>query len=422
MKIHGLPKIVQSILVVLMSISLCVGCASRYTLLQQIHLHDYEWSIFLYPWLGYSLFPGDTRGYVAFIRADGSYDLVRHNGMERGLISWLDSGLYYADVSADNWAEKKSSRTQRFKHPDIMDSIVSLEDGITRVSVYNRGATNNGYQETVMISRPDFHEVQDVHTVGFYPLVSACGNDVYGGYADFTAEGQSVLIFDRLVDNGKIRYRNISNNKIPFSEMNFYAQNSPCRDNKIYILTRYDNLDGKDFGYSGVLNDYLKHDELGKVYVDALTTIDVATGNLEQIPLTYPDEYESELDNIMYGPIYDSTSLDDQGNFLWLTYKGDILSTNIHTGVTSIFFSDKSLGRSHASDDVADYDKHFASTASTVTLFDNVVDNDTPHLSIVHITTLDRFSGKILRKATVRGMDARMHRSMIIGNGQTRPQ
>lgn len=126
--------------------------------------------------------------------------------MDAGKISWSEHGINFADTEGDHWITPRGHTVVKQDRIRLMNGLVTLSDGVTRIGVYNGGFHEDGYREDVVVARPDSSEHHTLTTVGFYPMISACGDDVYGAYSRTAEDGEARFIFDQIVKDGAVEH------------------------------------------------------------------------------------------------------------------------------------------------------------------------------------------------------------------------
>lgn len=382
----------------------------------KIDLGSYEWAVFMSEYRDTSFIPRASNGYVVLVRADGSYGLVEHAGMDSGEISWTKHGINFADATSDHWITEQDNSAIEQERVGLMDGLVTLSDGVTRVGVYNGGFQENGYREEVVVARPESSEHHKLNTAGFYPLISACGDDVYGAYAMTPEDGNTRFIFDQIVDEGAVVHTTVTTDSLPFSEVGFYTNDAPCAGDRIYFLGKFLIYDGVHLPEDKTLSSHMRHETDGHKHAFALVVVDTHTGSLDWLPLVTDngENLELSLEDVEYSAL-DASSLDGSGNVVWIGGNGVLYRTEVTTGKTSVLNDDL---RSSSHDGVPDLLYHFTSDAATATVL--VEDNQDP-LTMPRIVTFDKTTGEMLKSVQINGLKDEVPESMILRDIAQKP-
>lgn len=397
------------------TVALLGGCTSS-TAVNEVDLDAYEWAIFLSEYRNTGFILRSLSGYVALVRADGSYDLIEHAGMDQGQVSWTEHGINFADAEGDHWITTQGITVIEQDRVELMDGLVTLSDGVTRVGVYNGGFQDDGYREEVVISRPDSTELHELSTVGFYPMISACGDDVYAAYSMTPEDGDARFIFDQIVNDGAVEHTHVRTQKVPFSEFGYFADDAPCAENRIYFLGSFINYDGEQRADDKLLAPYMQSNVGGHKEALALVSVDLATGELALLPLATGNGASLDLasDEDDYS-VYDAHSLDDQGNLVWFGGNGVLYRTNVATGRTSVL-SDE-LERD-LQPEAPDWLYHFSSDGETATV---LVEDTRDPLARPRIVVFDKKTGKITKDVEIKGLKNDVPEAMFLRDIAQRP-
>lgn len=189
------------------------GCANEAD--RELNVEAYEWAIFIVT-LEIGVFPHPVSAGTLLVRSDSTYDLIDHSGMDAGKISWSEHGINFADTEGDHWITARGHTVVKQDRIRLMNGLVTLSDGATQIGVYNGGFTRTGIEKILWF--PDLTQARHhtLTTVGFYPMISACGDDVYGAYSRTADDGEARFIFDQIVKDGAVEHVHVATHKVPF--------------------------------------------------------------------------------------------------------------------------------------------------------------------------------------------------------------
>ncbi|WP_461183895.1 hypothetical protein [Trueperella pyogenes] len=386
--------------------TLLSGCANEAD--RELNVEAYEWAIFISNSRNRSFFPRSFSGHVALVRGDGTYDLIDHSGMDAGKISWSEHGINFADTEGDHWITTRGHTVVKQDRIKLMNGLVTLSDGVTRIGVYNGGFHEDGYREDVVVARPDSSEHHTLTTVGFYPMISACGDDVYGAYSRTPEDGEARFIFDQIVKDGAVEHVHVGTHKVPFSEFSYIANDSPCAEGRIYFLGHFDLDHGAQASGDERLAPYMRRTLGGDDYTFGLVAVDVRTGELDWLPLTTADWASLGLspDDAGYS-VFDAHSLDHVGNFVWLSGNGVLYRTDVETGQTTVLSDELKIEQHQIG---SEWLYHFSSDDHIATV---LVENTEDRFGQPRIVDIDKTTGKIVKDIRVNGLkndvSGRMH-------------
>ena len=131
----------------------------------------------------HSPFTDNNKGYVSFIKSDGSIERIDISSVRNQGISWEEDALFFADRDRDYFLRGgEEAIIHDSLKTDVGDAIVALPDG-KRVNLLNGGFTSNRnrydeFDEQVIISTLSGSEKR---SLGKWTRNAAvCGDDVYG--------------------------------------------------------------------------------------------------------------------------------------------------------------------------------------------------------------------------------------------------
>lgn len=334
-------------LVCALSLSVAAACDKKdyeagYTDLGDIQLEQYQWAIrATEPHAGG---PGEN-SFLILVKDSGEYAITEIGYLDGGNVSWSESGLFFSDQSTDYWLfDDAPPQTTPIEKSFLENGMVVLSDGETRVSTYNGGFTETGYDGQIVISSPGKSTIYHIDSGAFYALTTACGDDAFGLTNDLDlqlSEGENVMTLDRFVRDGKVDMDYVRRQPAPFQIPDYNSPDAPCKDGVITHISIHGNSPGftdpvrePDFSH---LKSFVFEDPSGAGLL-SLATIDSwdsSTGEYTAVPLV--DEAGNRLDVVsyqLYTAEYDHNSLTDDGFLIWLNGDGRLFKTDVETGVT----------------------------------------------------------------------------------------
>lgn len=337
------------VLVCVLSVSVAAACDKKeyeagYTDLGDIQLEQYQWAIrAAEPHSGNP----DDRSFLILVKDSGEYDIVPIGYLDYGNVSWSESGLFFSDQHMDYWLfDDAPAETTSIEKSFLENGMVVLSDGETRVSTYNGGFTETGYDGQVVISSRGKSSIHHIDSGAFYALTAACGDDAFGLTNDLDLqiyEGENVMTFDRFVRDGKVDIEHVRRQPAPFLTPSYLNSDAPCKDGVITHISVHGNqpeltepVREPEFSY---LKDFVFKDPSGYQLLSLLTidSWDSATGEYSAVALV--NEAGNRLNAIaddVHSAEYDRNSLTDDGNLIWLIDDGRLFKTNVKTGVTQL--------------------------------------------------------------------------------------
>lgn len=375
----------------------------------------------------------DKTGYLALIRADGSYTLARNAGIQLGRLSWDDDGLFLADAQSDYLLRpgKKTTVTPSSKAP-YQDGLIALADG-EHVGAYNVGFTDDGaYKDDIVVTGESNANRKQIVTPSYMPQMASCGNAAYGlqtalpGEPDAPENGGVRLL--SLVSGGTITATTVRTNANIMSGNTRGTSNIPCAGSDIVFLSMQYSDNGTPVSASAAQlghnpNDYLFADpeNPSTAQYHTLERWNVTDGRRTVVPLT--DEQGKPLRhsmNSMVGALYDERSLQD-GIMYWVSGDGEVMGSDVATGKTRTIV-DASGGAERTGD--LDF---WQSNPRMVDFQPGYVDvwqqTGTERKGDVRLLRYDLKRGKRIREIRVSGINAFMNKHGLTDTGFAgRPQ
>lgn len=335
----------------------------------------------------YSLLPPNKSGYLAFIYPDGTYNLVKTEGIDNTLVSWTDKGLFISDNGTATWF-KPDGTTQATRKPTPgtrsqfrQYAYAPLSDGIRHVSLNDGDSTDNGRrgQDIVYLDKTGGIGRQTIERQTFVaassePSLSACGDSAYVFDMPETNSDDSRTPdrtrISSLVKAGSFQAATIKEVENPLSQTSIATQSPlPCSGGKIIFLANEGgNADqvGKmsKLGLSQKAIQTLTKGKKGDDYVSlvALEQWDPRTGERKVIPLTTEDGQpvaprEGER------TVMDSTGLSLQGRTMYWRYKdGSLMATDTGDGRTRTITRDQKLNDLNSINSLTTFNDGYAHT------------------------------------------------------------
>lgn len=279
------------------------------------------------------------RGYIVFVKEDGTFDLYPHGRMDRGDIKWNDTGLYFTD---DQYDYIFNSNTQRIpvEKPDFLEEMIESEQG-TIIGIYNRGFAKHSYEE-ILVN----HTAPNPEPYTFTHYVQAggfCGERafVFGENSNKANQGAQTDLYQVYEDNHFMNKQILSPKQI-LDHTSFLRGQIPCKNNIIIALTdnetHLNNLQQLDSVTQSEEN--ITNEDLSKYIEQAphnyslalIQQWDTKTKKRIYIPLNINKE------PFIFKPnMFDQSHIVElkDNNLSWLHPTGQIYQTNINTGDTT---------------------------------------------------------------------------------------
>lgn len=396
--------------------SLFASCSANTSTAENLNPAEYEWAIFTSTYRNTSLLPRPGVGYVVFVRGDGTYDLVEHGGMDSGEVSWSQHGVYFADANSDYWITSDGFSSVKQKRVDLMDGLLLLDDDVTRVGVYNAGFQDDGYAEEVVVARPGASEHRVLSTAGFYPMLSACGSNVYGAYPKGSDDDGVHFIFDQIVKDGTVDHSTMLIRDVPFNEMGFIMNDAPCVGGRIYFLASFFAENTAQAQANPELAPHFQATSGGNQHALALVVVDSNAGQMHWLPITDDDGNTLVLSpNEVNYSVLDSQSLDPERYLAWVAGNGVVYKTDTKTGKT---VAQNDLLQQNANAEETRWIYHAASTASTLSV---LVEDTADPLNTVRIVRFDKRTGKEVQETRVKDLPDGASDSILIRDIASNP-
>jgi hypothetical protein len=292
-------------------------------------------------WGSLDPFRAAAKGYVAFIEADGDYQLVSTGGMDSNAVAWTNDGLFFSDMNRD-YLLQEGQKPIMFDSPktDYLDGLVVLENG-RHVGVYNAGfdPAGEGYIEEVVVTDAQ-RSIKHV-TNRWATLVAGCGNSVYALDEDSAEvpEGEpSVITLNALVRDGAFAGDVIARHESVFEGTSFASRSAPCVGGEIlFLASSYGPSSDADAASDRPVIDCRVHTgETGVPNCPTIERWDTRTGARLTVPVIDQTglSLDMSIDPFDYS-VYDSGSVQDKW-FYWWHSSGHLLRTDIDTGRTTL--------------------------------------------------------------------------------------
>ncbi|MDR2113694.1 MAG: hypothetical protein LBO75_00250 [Bifidobacteriaceae bacterium] len=300
-----------------------------------------------------------AKGYVAFIKADGSYELVANEGMDSNAVSWTEDGLFYSDQSHD-YLLQPGQEPQVFTSPktEYQDGLVTLENG-SRVGAFNVGFTEDGYLEEVVIN--DGSASKKKNTGRWATLIAACGNSVFSmdqNDGDVGGGVRTTSTLNWLVRDGEVYEGVIAQHESLFTITGFRSRAAPCVDDEVFLLASADISTVVDDNPEGEPSSELKSIAGNPNEAEAVAKCQIYTsdtglkscptierwntqsGERKIIPVLDQTGLELDLTGDFFDwSLYDSGSVLD-GDLYWWHSLGHLVKTDLSSGATTLVASD----------------------------------------------------------------------------------
>ena len=189
----------------------------------------------------------DDGGYVAFVKYDGTYDLVKEGSMENPMPLWDENGLFFSDFNSDYIMRSSVAPVVHKSHKRGSNQInkVLKKDG-EYLATYNVGYAQNGEYEFEFVVTND--QGSSVHTLPYYMhgSLAECGGKIVAlseeNYANLndidTDEHNNVYElreFDSSTGEGKIIAQHDSS--VNGERVYLDHVDGVCVDDRFYVAT-----------------------------------------------------------------------------------------------------------------------------------------------------------------------------------------
>ncbi|RIV32419.1 hypothetical protein [Micromonospora radicis] len=367
----------------------------------EARLGDTFFAVYLSPQNNAKSFASVKRNpaYVVLVQPDGSYRTIKTGGMDLGRLTWSEAGLSFADEEQDYLLGDDGLTTYPSPKTDLQQAAFALPDGGGFVAVYNEGSPEEGRYANQVVTTTGTGSTR-YRVEGNYFTNALCDGVVYGisqqsgahsaesatlpglrSHTDPQLEPEMLARLYPAVGDGDekvIGWR-------PAFDTGPIVHHLPCEQGRIVFLSAYQDADG------------LPH--------TAIVTWDTTTGKYTERPLV--DDAGRPLDRTQLEAIsYDSGSLRD-GKLEWFGTAGDIMATDLATGVTTRRFA-TGYGPQGA---------QVAFAPESIYALGDPVDRQTP----VTLKEYDRATGETVKSFTLDGISERLSLSLVIRGVAVRP-
>lgn len=350
---------------------------------------------------GGGLFPLPLVGANVFVRKDGSYQVIKHNGLDAGKIAWTEHGIFYSETNSNNWLTTGSLKSTPHENHQYLDGLVVTKDGNTAVTAFNVGFREKGYANHITVSSPSGTTEKTTYGVSSIQVLAACDNKVVSLSADLDVFGKPTFHVDQVTSDGFIQRTPLFKAKLkeetPFI---FFAGSAPCLNNKIstlnYLITE-NSSEAKNISFSS-----LTPDEQGKLSLPiSIINFDINSLSQTTMPLRTPNGASIELSPDEYIRIsIDPNSIDSDGNLLWVAGNGIVYKTETTTGITTILNDDFY----QASNYQGEKPYWVYASATTETRISILFEDISSWLKHPRLVSIDRQTGKTLADVTLTGL------------------
>lgn len=283
------------------------------------NLEDVEYALYLSPQVVGST-PVD-RSYLALIKADGSYETIRVDGLDNGGVFWTEEGIHFADKSADYLLTDEKLEKWSLEKSDLMYGYNLHPDGST-VGLYSFGSQENQGYTTQVIQR-NGDDVISFPTEGSYYDSGICPDGTIVGISPTTGHYKNDGVEEKIlvtIDEKEEKEKLVLN----FPNYHTPANDLHCRDGKVFAL--------------GTLPE---ENEYGSYQYGDVLTFDLETREFLAVPVTDKEGAPLPLTHedgtgVAHAQAIDNEAIKD-GKLSW--YLGNtIYETDVATGVTNELF------------------------------------------------------------------------------------
>lgn len=331
-------------------------------------------------------------GRVLLAEDDGQYTAVETSGMDLGLLSWNEAGLFFSDMKADYKLGTSGLETVPSPKTDNQVAAFSLGNG-SAIGIYNDGFSEEGYVSQIVTTSNGKASKREVE--GNYFIASQCADTIYGAsratgrYSQTDDPDTEPMFFAQLTGTKNDAEHVLGISKT--AKEGAVVPDAPCVDGTVYYVSNASE--------SG----------LGIQAKPVLSTWDTETGKYRQIALKNDSGKKSLMsDDGTSLPQMDSGSIRD-GAMEWYGAGNAILSTDLKTGETTHRFDVEGQNNDAASSQVV-----FTPT-EVVQLVDN---NDGTEFRII---SYDRSTGKEKSRVVLVGLADELPNELIPRGFAVRP-
>ncbi len=320
------------------------------------------------------------------------YTAVETSGMDLGLLSWNEAGLFFSDMKADYKLGTSGLETVPSPKTDNQVAAFSLGNG-SAIGIYNDGFSEEGYVSQIVT--PSNGKASKREVEGNYFIASQCADTIYGAsratgrYSQTDDPDTEPMFFAQLTGTKNDAEHVLGISKT--AKEGAVVPDAPCVDGTVYYVSNASE--------SG----------LGIQAKPVLSTWDTETGKYRQIALKNDSGKKSLMsDDGTSLPQMDSGSIRD-GAMEWYGAGNAILSTDLKTGETTHRFDVEGQNNDAASSQVV-----FTPT-EVVQLVDN---NDGAEFRII---SYDRSTGKEKSRVVLVGLADELPNELIPRGFAVRP-
>ncbi|OKL50415.1 hypothetical protein [Boudabousia marimammalium] len=342
-------KTVKPAVTALMAAALTLVPLTGCTTAQTYHMKDidyfnvdsYTWALNLDSALGKN---ATNHSYVAFVKADGSSQLLMRDKETGGRLIWDREGLYASDMYADYRVlpdgEVVSADARR---APLTRAVAAVQNSNLVAAVQAGTAEKDQSGQQVVLSEPRQSRSFTVPSDTEYSLLSACGLNVYAAKveSDNPGAGQSLWV-DSILEASQPSHHYVASQPLPLFSADLAASDAPCWDGKIHFLaTQWGQTVTPGFSDQSEEFSQLAYRDADNLrIVPALGTIDTLHRTIHFTPLRQADGrvFRTSAADLRVAA-YSSQSLSLEGDegvpqLYWINGDGQVLRTNIQSGVT----------------------------------------------------------------------------------------
>lgn len=365
------------------------------------------------------LFPLPLVGANVFVRKDGSYQVIKHNGLDAGKIAWTERGIFYSETNSNNWLTTGSLKSTPHENHRFLDGMVVTKDGSTAVSAFNMGFKEEGYAEHITVASPEATTEKTTFGISNISLLAACDNEVFSATYTSDDSGSQVIYVDQILRGNEIgRFRKFKK-KVDFAaEVSFYVQQAPCKDNQISFVNYFSTPESINTAKPLPFEEFNQRSPSESDYVLTLSTIDLNKSEFRSVPLHTIENKPLGMPPAEFGwSRLDAQSIDAEGMLTWVGGNGVIYKSEINTGLTVPFNSDLQQVTDHYEQGVH-WIYTFSSTPKRINI---LVEDDTDRLKHPRLVSIDRQTGETLADVTLTGLRDKLGDSVFIQDMAANP-
>ncbi|MBW3094988.1 hypothetical protein KIH75_06510 [Bifidobacterium sp. 64T4] len=258
----------------------------------------------------------EHKGYMILVRKDGSYSAIVTSGMGTQVPLWTRRFLYFSDRDKDYRlsADGTERHVTDFPKTNVQNHMLEVDEN-TVLGVYDKGFTKDRDNQLQLVwYTPDPTNMTTVNTNRMHAIAS-CDGQVYGVKQETPVLGDDFrLNLIAFAPNMPARKVASVDNENPSFQLHDTSNGVPCVAGRILLLESLDSEPDESLTPGDGL-DGLTMFNAPSTFRAVMKWWNVKTGDIQTIPVRYPDGTELAGERIM-GFEYDPYCLDQNGRLL----------------------------------------------------------------------------------------------------------